>query len=312
QPAGRRPALGATRAAPRRDGRRPHRRPGQPGADPGRAPCGGAAAEPGYPCRAPAPLDDPRRRRRGDPAGALEERSPLACAHPGMIGARIGAPAPSGAKFDFWRSMADLAQLVMRSGASFLRLRIAAALALVFVGKFAGVWAPVVLGDAVSGLKAGEIGEALPAAFMLGAVAYAGLMLVAAWVPFVRDAIFTRVSQATMAKAAIETFQHALSLGLDFHQSKQMGALSRIIDRGSRSTDFLIRSVVFSIGPPFVELVMAMAVFATRLGWRFSLTTFVTILVYAVVTFRITDWRLAHRREWAEADSRIAGLSVDA
>src|SRR6185437_4226531 len=184
-----------------------------------------------------------------------------------MIG-RVGAPAPAGVKFDFWRSMADLGRLVMRSGASFLRLRIAVALGLVVLGKFAGVWAPVVLGDAVSGLKIGALAAALPMAFVIGAVAYAGLMLVAAWVPFMRDAIFTRVSQATMAKAAIETFQHALSLGLDFHQSKQMGALSRVIDRGSRSTDFLIRSVVFNIGPTVVELLMAMAVFATRLGWR--------------------------------------------
>jgi len=231
-----------------------------------------------------------------------------------MIGGRFGgAPAAAGVKFSFWRSMADLGRLVMRSGAPWLRTRIVAALGLVLVGKFAGVWAPVALGDAISGLKGPSLGAAtLSMTFILGALAYSGLNLVATWTPYVRDAIFTRVSQATMAKAAVETFQHALSLSLDFHQSKQMGTLSRIIDRGSRSTDFLIRSVVFNIGPTAIELVMAMAVLASRLGWRFSATTFVTIVVYTVVTFRITDWRLGHRREWAEADSRVAGLSVDA
>ncbi|MBS0334193.1 MAG: ABC transporter ATP-binding protein/permease [Proteobacteria bacterium] len=231
-----------------------------------------------------------------------------------MAGRFGAAPAAAGVKFDFWRSMADLGRLVMRSGAPWLRLRIALALGLVVVGKFAGVWAPVVLGEAIDGLKQGLGGAAadLPMGFVWGAVGYAGLMLLAAWVPFVRDAIFARVSQGTMAKAAVETFQHALSLSLDFHQTKQMGALSRIIDRGSRSTDFLIRSVVFNLGPTAVELLMAMAVFWTRLGWRFSLTTLATIVIYAVVTFRITDWRLSHRREWAEADSKVAGLSVDA
>ena len=231
-----------------------------------------------------------------------------------MIGGRFGgAPAAAGVKFSFWRSMGDLGRLVMRSGAPWLRTRIVAALGLVLVGKFAGVWAPVALGDAISGLKGPSLGAAtLSMTFILGALAYSGLNLVATWTPYVRDAIFTRVSQATMAKAAVETFQHALSLSLDFHQSKQMGTLSRIIDRGSRSTDFLIRSVVFNIGPTAIELVMAMAVLASRLGWRFSATTFVTIVVYTVVTFRITDWRLGHRREWAEADSRVAGLSVDA
>src|ERR1700761_4908033 len=227
-----------------------------------------------------------------------------------MTGRFGGAPAPAGVKFSFWRSMGDLGRLVMRSGAPFLRVRIALALGLVIVGKFAGVWAPVVLGDAVNGLR--SVAGALPMAFVVGAVAYAGLMLIAAWVPFVRDAIFARVSQATMAKAAVETFQHSLSLSLDFHQTKQMGALSRIIDRGSRSTDFLIRSVVFNLGPTAIELLMSMAVFWSRLGWRFSLTTLVTIVVYTVVTFKITDWRLSHRREWAEADSKVAGLSVDA
>jgi ATP-binding cassette subfamily B protein len=222
-----------------------------------------------------------------------------------------GTPAAASAKFSFWRSMADLGQLVMRSGAPWLRTRIAVALGLVFVGKFAGVWAPVVLGDAISGLKIAG-GEALPVAFIVGAVAYAGLTLFASWIPYVRDAIFTRVSQATMAKAAVETFAHSLALSLDFHQTKQMGALSRIIDRGSRSTDFLIRSVVFNIGPTAIELVMAMVVLTTRLGLRFSLVTLATIVIYTVVTFRITDWRLSHRREWAEADSRVAGLSVDA
>ena len=231
-----------------------------------------------------------------------------------MIGGRFGGvPAAAGVRFSFWRSMGDLGRLVMRSGAPWLRTRIAAALGLVLVGKFAGVWAPVALGDAISGLKGPSLGAAtLSMTFILGALAYSGLNLIATWTPYVRDAIFTRVSQATMAKAAVETFQHALSLSLDFHQSKQMGTLSRIIDRGSRSTDFLIRSVVFNIGPTAIELVMAMAVLASRLGWRFSATTFVTIVVYTVVTFRITDWRLGHRREWAEADSRVAGLSVDA
>jgi ATP-binding cassette subfamily B protein len=230
-----------------------------------------------------------------------------------MIGRFGGPPAPAGTQFSFWRSMADLARLVLRSGAPFLKARLALALGLVFAGKFAGVWAPVVLGDAVSGLSVSHgVASAVTGVFVVGVLGWAALNLVSVWTPYARDAIFTRVSQATMAKAAVETFEHALSLGLDFHQSKQMGALSRIIDRGSRSTDFLIRSVVFNIGPTAIELVMAMAVFATRLGWRFSAVTFATILVYVVVTFKITDWRLSHRREWAEADSRVAGLSVDA
>lgn len=222
-----------------------------------------------------------------------------------------GGVAPASATFNFWTSMRDLWRLVLRSGAPQLTLRLAAALGLVFLGKVAGVWSPVVLGDAINRLAPRGGAASLPL-FVVGALAASALSLAAAFAPYLRDAIFLRVSQATMAKAAVESFQHALGLSLDFHQTKRMGTLSRIIDRGARSTDFLIRSVVFNIGPTLVELVLAIAVMALRLGWAFSAITFATIAVYVAVTFKITDWRLGHRRALNETDSRAAGLSVDA
>lgn len=234
-------------------------------------------------------------------------------AHVHAAGGRFrgpGAVAPAGATFDFWSSMGDLGRLVLRSGAPRLRLRLALALGLVFLGKVAGVWSPVAFGDALNRLHPNVPASLAP--FVAGAIAASLLSLAAAAAPFARDAIFMRVSQAAMAKAAVESFQHALSLSLDFHQSKQMGTLARIIDRGARSTDFLIRSVVFNIGPTLVELVLALGVMALRLGWAFSAITLASIAIYVVVTFRITDWRLAHRRALNETDSRAAGLSVDA
>ncbi|WP_293676708.1 ABC transporter ATP-binding protein/permease [uncultured Phenylobacterium sp.] len=233
-----------------------------------------------------------------------------------MAHARFAGPeavAPREAKFDFWGSMGDLLALVMRSGAPQLGLRIAAALALVFVGKLSGVLAPVLLGDAINTLApAAQGGVAIGGAFLTLAMGFAGLRLVSACAPYARDAIFTRVSQSTMAKAAVESFGHALSLSLDFHQTKQTGTLSRVIDRGARSTDFLIRSLIFSLGPTFVELILAMVVMTVRLNWLFALTAFATLVLYALVTFKITDWRLSHRRELNDAENRAAGLSNDA
>ena len=224
-----------------------------------------------------------------------------------------GAVEGAEAKFDFWSSMTDLGALVMRSGAPQLRLRIAAALVLVFVGKLCGVIAPVMLGDAINTLSPiQQGGVAVGTAFITLAIAFAVLRLVAACAPYARDAIFTRVSQSTMARAAVESFGHALSLSLDFHQTKQTGTLSRVIDRGARSTDFLIRSLIFNLGPTFVELILAMGVMVVRLDWRFAIAAFATLVVYAVVTFRITDWRLSHRRDLNATENRAAGLSNDA
>jgi ATP-binding cassette subfamily B protein len=231
-------------------------------------------------------------------------------------GARPGPETPAAdVRFDFWGSMSDLWRLVLRSGAPGLPWRIGLALVLIFLGKAAGVAAPVLLGEAINRLA--ELppvlsGSGLGGAFILLALGFAGLRLIAAVAPNAREAIFTPVSQATMARAAEESFGHVLSLSLDYHQGKQTGALARITDRGSRSTDFLIRSVVFNLGPTALELVLAMGVMAARLDWRFAAATFVTIVLYAVLTFRITDWRLSHRRELNLADGKAAGLSVDA
>jgi ATP-binding cassette subfamily B protein len=224
-----------------------------------------------------------------------------------------GAVEPDGARFSFWGSMRDLAALVMRSGAPQLRLRIAAALVLVVAGKLGGVLAPVMLGDAINTLApAAQGGVVVGGAFIGLVLAFAGLRLGAACAPFARDAIFTRVSQSTMARAAVESFGHALSLSMDFHQGKQSGTLARVIDRGARSTDFLIRSLVFSLGPTFIELILAMIVMTVRLDWRFAATAFATLVIYAVITFRITDWRLSHRRELNETENRAAGQLTDA
>jgi len=231
-------------------------------------------------------------------------------------GARPGTVTPAAdARFDFWGSMADLWRLVLRSGAPGLAWRIGLALVLIFIGKAAGVAAPVLLGEAInrlSDLRPSGTALALGGGFLLLALGFAGLRLIAAAAPNLREIIFTPVSQATMARAAEESFGHVLTLSLDYHQGKQTGSLARIIDRGSRSTDFLIRSVVFNLGPTALELVLAMAVMANRLDWRFAAATFVTIVIYAVLTFRITDWRLSHRRELNLADGKAAGLSVDA
>ena len=84
-----------------------------------------------------------------------------------------GSVSPSSVRFDFWRSMGDLAALVLRSGAPQLRLRIAAALILVFVGKFCGVIAPVMLGEAINTLTPTASGGVVAGASFIGlAVAF--------------------------------------------------------------------------------------------------------------------------------------------
>ncbi len=224
-----------------------------------------------------------------------------------------GGVLPPGVKFSFWSSMRDLVRLVLRSKAKGLRARLGAALALVLVGKWTGVIGPLLIQHAIDTLNRGRShGEAVFIAFAGLVIGWVLLRFVAGTAPYLRDAIFTPVSQEALARSATEAFAHSLSLSLNFHQGKQTGTLSRVIDRGSRSVDFLLRSVVFNLGPTVLELMMAAFVLTTRFNWELASVAIVTIAIYIVFTFTISDWRIKHRRALNDADSDAAGLAVDA
>jgi ATP-binding cassette, subfamily B, heavy metal transporter len=238
----------------------------------------------------------------------------LSYAHPG-IDAHAAAPVvlPGPPKFNFWSSMAELVRLVLRSRAQGLRSRLAIALGLVLIGKWTGVYAPVLIGQAIdAGGKGRGAPETLFAVFMGLAAGWVLLRFIANATPLMRDAIFTPVSQQALARSAEETFGHTLALSLNFHQGKQTGALARMIDRGAHSTDTLLQSVVFNLGPTLFELIMAAYVMTTRYYGPLALVTIATIVLYIAITISISNWRIGHRRAMNDADSEAAGLAVDA
>jgi len=227
--------------------------------------------------------------------------------------AAAGAVAPSDVGISFFPAMADLIRLVLRSRAPGLRWRLTVSLALTLAGKVLGVMAPLLLGAAVNKLGRGH-GAAVQvsAAFAGLAIGWAMIRFLSAAAPQARDAIFTPVAQAAQNRAASETFAHALALSVDFHQTKRTGSLSRVIERGARSIDFLLRSLIFNLGPTAIELVIAAVVLAKKYDWRFAATAVVTVVIYGAITFAISDWRIAHRRALNEADAEASGRAVDA
>ncbi len=228
-----------------------------------------------------------------------------------MTDAVLALTAPR--KFSFWTAMGDLMRLVLRSRARGLKNRLALALFLVLLGKWVGVTSPLLLSSAIDRINRGRHGEAAVfvgfAAFVLG---WTLLRFLASATPYMRDSIFTPVSQMALVQSAMESFGHSLRLSVDFHPGKQTGGVSRIIERGASSTDSLLRSVVFSLGPTLIELAMAAAVLASKFNWRLAAVTVGTIVVYVAFTFAISNWRIRQRRTMNEADSRAAGLAVDA
>ena len=227
-------------------------------------------------------------------------------------GSEVAGDAPLSGDLKLMPALRDLIRLIARSEAPQLRLRTAAALGLTLGGKTLGVLAPLLLGRAVNQLAAGQSpGVQIGLSFGALAVGWAIIRFLASAAPQLRDALFTVVSLAAQRRAAAETFAHALSLSVDYHQTKRTGALARVIDRGSRSIEYLLRTLVFNLAPTGLELVLAAVVLGKAYDWRFAATAVATVLVYGVVTFAISDWRIGLRRALNEADSEAAGRVVD-
>ena len=233
------------------------------------------------------------------------------------------------AKLTLMAAMIDLAKLVARSKAPGLRWRLTVALVLTFGSKFTDVLAPLFLGVAVNRLAgshvlhggrraAGALAQNPNLISSLGwsfaglAVGWAVMRFGSSAAPQIRDIVFGPVGQAAQRRAAAETFAHALSLSLDFHQTKRTGALARTVDRGARAVDFLLRILVFNLAPTALALVFAAGVLAKAYDWRFGATAVVTVAIYGVLTFAISDWRIGHRRVLNEAESTAAARAVDA
>ncbi|HYD86800.1 MAG TPA: ABC transporter ATP-binding protein/permease [Vitreimonas sp.] len=190
------------------------------------------------------------------------------------------------------------------------RLRLGAAFVLTLFGKVLAVFSPLVLADGINALSEGDARGALPLFIGLAGF-WAALRFASTAGPQIRDAIFQPITEEAQRRAGTRIFSHVHALSVRFHQSKRTGSVYRTIERGVRAIDFLLRFLAFNIAPTIIELLLAAGVLGFKYGWQFSLIAALTVVIYAWITFGITEWRLKHRREMNEADTEAAGRAVD-
>jgi ABC-type transport system involved in Fe-S cluster assembly fused permease/ATPase subunit len=206
-----------------------------------------------------------------------------------------------------------VAGLVLRSGAPNLHARLLASLLLIFIAKGFGVVGPLFLGYGVNQLAAGQsLGVQTLLVFAAIVVGWQATRFLSQAAPFLCDLMFAPVTFAAQNRASIETFDHALALSLEFHQSKQSGALVRIIDRGSRAVEVLIRNVIFTAGPSIVETIAAAAVLTRFYDWRYAAVALFATVGFAISTQLLANWRMAFRRTVNDVEGEAAGWTMDA
>ncbi|MBC7157861.1 MAG: ABC transporter ATP-binding protein/permease, partial [Rhodobacteraceae bacterium] len=160
-------------------------------------------------------------------------------------------------------------------------------------------------------------GDAGSAAWLLAVgavgltVAYGVARLMSVGFQQLRDAVFTRVAQRALRLLAVETFSHIHRLSLRYHITRRTGGLSRIIERGVKGVDFLMRFLIFSVGPLVLELVLVCAIFYAMFDIRYVAVVAVTIAIYVWFTFKVTAWRVKIRKVMNDQDTDANQKAVD-
>ncbi|MEN9409418.1 MAG: hypothetical protein RL216_1392 [Pseudomonadota bacterium] len=212
-----------------------------------------------------------------------------------------------------WQTIKRVLPYLWPEGEGWVKRRVIGALLMLVAAKIVSVSTPFLYKQAVDNLA----GDAPDAAAIMGltavglTVAYGVARLGTVAFQELRDAIFVRVGQRALRRLALQTFQHIHALSLRYHITRKTGGLSRIIERGVKGVDFLLRFMLFSIGPLILELAMVAVIFATLFGISYMLVVVVVITLYVMFTFKVTEWRVKIRREMNEQDTDANQKAID-
>ena len=126
-----------------------------------------------------------------------------------------------------------------------------------------------------------------------------------------RDGVFARVGQGALRHLALETFRHVHALSLRYHITRKTGGLSRIIERGVKGVDFLLRFLLFSIVPLVLELALVGGDPLLRLRRLVPGRGGGDDLALRLVHLPLTEWRLAIRARMNERDTDANQKAID-
>jgi len=160
----------------------------------------------------------------------------------------------------------------------------------------------------------------LTAADWIPAALLAPIMLVVAYNVFrivnvafnqLRDALFARVGQHAVRQLAYRTFVHMHALSLRFHLERRTGGLSRIIERGTKGIEAIVRFTILNTAPTIIEFGLIAIVFGFAYGWEYVAVTAATVAAYSVFTVRASDWRIQIRRDMNNSDTDANTKAID-
>ncbi len=151
--------------------------------------------------------------------------------------------------------------------------------------------------------------------FLLGAVslviAYNLTRVIQIGFNQLRDSLFASVGQHAVRQLAYKTFVHMHQLSLRFHLERKTGGLSRIIERGTKGIETIVRFTILNTAPTFIEFLLTAAIFWVSYGFWYVFVTVVTVWAYIWFTVKASNWRISIRRSMNDSDTDANTKAID-
>lgn len=197
-----------------------------------------------------------------------------------------------------------------------LRMRVAWASVYLLVSKFVLLLVPYFFKwstDALNG-RMDLQGSSLPP-LLIGAtalvIAYNLTRLIQLGLNQLRDSLFASVGQYAVRQLAYRTFVHMHELSLRFHLERKTGGLSRIIERGTKGIETIVRFTILNSIPTVIEFLLTAAIFWWGYGFSYLAVTAFTVWAYIWFTIRASDWRISIRRAMNDSDTDANTKAID-
>ena len=188
------------------------------------------------------------------------------------------------------------------------------ALTALVVGKVLTVWMPYVYKWTTDALAPGAIEPTkvqLLAAPILLVVAWGVVRIASNGFNQLRDALFAAVGQHAVRALATQTFRHLHALSLRYHLARRTGGLSRVVERGAKGIETIVRITILAGIPTIVEFALMAGVILWEFDWTYVVVIAVTTWVYVWFSVRASDWRMDIRRDMNDADNDSMSKAVD-
>jgi ATP-binding cassette subfamily B protein len=218
---------------------------------------------------------------------------------------------------DHWTVFKGLLPFIWPEGRADLRFNVALAFVMLVLAKLVTITIPVVFKHAtdwltadaptMNSLGAGDL--ALGATVLI--LAYGAGRVLAMVLNQIRDVLFTKVGQNAVRSLNNRTFEHLHKLSLRFHLERRTGGLSRVIERGTRGVDLILRMGILQIVPTLLELILVCALLVYFFNWTYVAILLATIAAYMWFTFAASEKRIAIRREMNESDTEANTKAID-